>query len=537
MDTGVSGRRSTWRWFGDRSVAAKVGLVLAVSFLTTIAVAVTALVQLGQVRDNARELQRGSIARLTAASEMQQAFSRMLLAALTRNAAQDQALVAQATTDYQTAIDDITKAAKTYAEVPGANAQQQTYAKTFDETWSGFQSLLAQMLRLPPNDPQIQQLGLQANQATDKAQAIIAELSDYEATTARTVSQDAEATYRTARNVLVVVLLAGLLLAALVAAGAIRIIARPLREMRRVAIALADGDLTQHLTVRYRDEVGDTALALNRGTEHIRSAVQSLSVSARQLADSGAQVASTSAGISVSAEEASRQAATVADGAGQVSQNIQTVADGAHNMRTSIEDIAHSATEGVTVAAEAVTMANTTNQIVTNLGASSAQIGNVIKTITAIAEQTNLLALNATIEAARAGESGKGFAVVAGEVKDLAQETARATEDIARQVEAIQSDTRGAVDAIARIGDIIGRINDLQLSVASAVEEQRATTDDMSRSVSSAAEGSAAIAGSIATVAQAAGRTTDGAGDNSQSAQHLAQMSRDLQAVVDRFRF
>ena len=147
---------------------------------------------------------------------------------------------------------------------------------------------------------------------------------------------------------------------------------------------------------------------------------------------------------------------------------------------------------------------NKTNATVAKLGESSAEIGNVIKVITSIAQQTNLLALNATIEAARAGEAGKGFAVVANEVKELAKQTAKATEDISRKIEAIQNDTKGAVEAIAQIGKIINQINDIQNTIASAVEEQTATTGEISRNVAEAAKGSNEIAQNITGVAQAA---------------------------------
>jgi methyl-accepting chemotaxis protein len=161
----------------------------------------------------------------------------------------------------------------------------------------------------------------------------------------------------------------------------------------------------------------------------------------------------------------------------------------------------------------------------------------VVKAITSIAEQTNLLALNATIEAARAGEAGKGFAVVANEVKELAQETARATEDIARRVEAIQGDTAGATAAISEITAVIARINDYQTTIASAVEEQGATTAEMNRSVTDVATGSSAIAGNIAGVAEAAATTTEGVSQTQQAALDLARMSAQLQAVVARFRY
>ena len=159
----------------------------------------------------------------------------------------------------------------------------------------------------------------------------------------------------------------------------------------------------------------------------------------------------------------------------------------------------------------------------------------MVRTITSIAEQTNLLALNATIEAARAGEAGKGFAVVANEVKELAQETARATEDIVRRVEAIQADTGGAVLAIGRIGEVIGQINDYQLTIASAVEEQTATTNEMSRSVAEAAGGSTEIAANITGVSTAAESTTQALGQTRVAVDELSRMATDLRSQVSRF--
>ena len=179
----------------------------------------------------------------------------------------------------------------------------------------------------------------------------------------------------------------------------------------------------------------------------------------------------------------------VSKAAQQVSQNLQTVATGAEEMGVSIKDIAKNATEAAKVATSAVKVAETTTAIVSKLGESSTEIGQVIKVITSIAQQTNLLALNATIEAARAGEAGKGFAVVANEVKELAKETAKATEDISRKIEAIQTDTKAAVDAIASICGVINQINDISCTIATAVEEQNATTNEMSRNVSEAAHG------------------------------------------------
>ncbi len=189
------------------------------------------------------------------------------------------------------------------------------------------------------------------------------------------------------------------------------------------------------------------------------------------------------------------------------------------------------------MATAAVKTANSTNETINKLGQSSAEIGQVIKVITSIAQQTNLLALNATIEAARAGEAGKGFAVVANEVKELAKETAKATEDISRKIEAIQGDTSGAVSAIGQISTVIGQISDIQNTIASAMEEQSATTNEIGRNLAEAAKGSTDISKNIGGVAEAARSTAAGAGDTLKSAQSLEKMAADLQLLVGQFRY
>ena len=206
-------------------------------------------------------------------------------------------------------------------------------------------------------------------------------------------------------------------------------------------------------------------------------------------------------------------------------------------MDASIKEIAKSAHEAAKVAASAVSVAQRTNASVFKLGESSAEIGNVIRVITSIARQTNLLALNASIEAARAGEAGKGFAVVANAVKELANQTAKATEDIERRIDAIQTDTAAAVSAIGEISKVINRINDIQATIASAVEEQTATTGEIGRNIVEAAKGSSEIAQNITRVAHAAESTTQGASDTKSSADELAKIAAELQKLVARFKY
>ncbi|MBY0489616.1 MAG: PAS domain-containing methyl-accepting chemotaxis protein [Gemmatimonadaceae bacterium] len=259
--------------------------------------------------------------------------------------------------------------------------------------------------------------------------------------------------------------------------------------------------------------------------------------SANSLAAAAEELTATSHTMSATAEQTSAQANVVSAASEQVSRNVATVATGTEEMSASIREIASNAAEASKVAVHAVKVAESTNDTVAKLGVSSAEIGKVIKVITSIAQQTNLLALNATIEAARAGEAGKGFAVVANEVKELAKETAKATEDISQKIEAIQTDTTGAVSAIREISQIIDKIAEIQTTIASAVEEQTATTNEMGRNVTEAAKGSSEIAQNITGVAQAAIATSQGASDSLRASTELARMAADLQGMVGKFQF
>ena len=269
----------------------------------------------------------------------------------------------------------------------------------------------------------------------------------------------------------------------------------------------------------------ENATKLQAGVTQIAEIGSTLAAASEELTATSQQMAS-------SAGETSNQANVVSAAAEEVSTNVQSVATGAEEMSATIKEVAKNTTESAKVAAQAVNVAENTNATVTKLGESSAEIGSIIKVITSIAQQTNLLALNATIEAARAGEAGKGFAVVANEVKELAKETTKATENIGRMIETIQTDTKGAVEAIAQITTIIKQVNDFQNTIASAVEEQSVTTNEMTRNVTEASKGSMEIASNITSVAKAAQETTGGAADTQKAAQDLSKMAADLQAVV-----
>lgn len=273
--------------------------------------------------------------------------------------------------------------------------------------------------------------------------------------------------------------------------------------------SLSKGDMTDEAEMLMNDELGDVAMKLNESLATLRQVVGSAATTARKVNSVAKEVGDGIDEGYKETEEVIAQTQVVAGAAGDVTQSIQTVAAGAEEMGASIREISSNANEAARVAGEATEVAQRTSETVSKLGISSREIGDVVNTITAIAEQTNLLALNATIEAARAGDAGKGFAVVAGEVKDLAQETGKATDDITAKITAIQADTDGAVAAIEKISDIINQINNYQTTIAAAVEEQTATTNEMSRSVAEAATGSASIAETISQyqeIAQEAGK-------------------------------
>jgi methyl-accepting chemotaxis protein len=277
--------------------------------------------------------------------------------------------------------------------------------------------------------------------------------------------------------------------------------------------------------------------ALRSAMSEIRATVAQVAGSAAELAAASRRLSKTSQDIAGSAATTSQRAGQVSTAAEQISQSVHTAAAGAEEMGTSIHEVAQSTHEAARVGAEAVAAAVATNATIDKLGASSTEIGNVVKLITSIAEQTNLLALNATIEAARAGDAGKGFAVVAGEVKDLALETARATGDISRRVEAIQADAASSTNAIAEIGQIIGRINEYQMTIASAVEEQAATSGEISRNVSHVASGSADIAHALGGVTDAANSTSRDVDETERASAELARLSAELQQLVARFTY
>ncbi|MBG0816470.1 methyl-accepting chemotaxis protein [Planomonospora sp. ID82291] len=338
------------------------------------------------------------------------------------------------------------------------------------------------------------------------------------------------------RTLSIVVALAAAALLVGLSVPLVRSITRPIERVGRVVTALASGDLTVRSEVSSADEFGRMAAGLDGAIEALSASMRQISGSAATLAGASAELTTVASGIAGAVNDTSTRTRAASAQSEEVSRHVQTVAAGSEEMGQSIREIAQSTSEAARIAGSAVSEAERATRTIAALGESSAQIGQVLKLITSIAEQTNLLALNATIEAARAGEMGKGFAVVAGEVKELAQETAKATDDISTRVAAIQRDTEGAVEVIDKISNVIAKINEYQTTIASAVEEQTATTQEMSRGITDAATGSDRIAHDISEVASAGDRSLQGALQAEQASGEVARTADELRELVGRFR-
>ena len=528
-------RRS--RGLANVSINGKFMLVIAVAALAAVGVGISAFVGMASMSADSEYMYSQNLVPIDDLGEMQRSSLAMrvdvLSAALATNAAAADGFLAKLPGEdsaFDKAFADYTSADMTGRETDVAAAHQ---AITDYRTARDARQIPA--VRAHDSAAFNRVRDAEIIPATTKLATALGNLVKIETNSADSHLKSAESTYSNARTVVVVVLVVGLVLA--IAAGLYfaRLVAVPVRKVGAVIAAISGGDLTRTADVASRDEVGRMAQALDEATSNLRESLSVVSGSSHSLASASEELSSTSQQIGTSAEQTASQAESVSAAAEQVSRNVQTVAASAEEMSASIREIATNASEAATVAHDAVQLASAVRAAMAQLRTSSSEIGNVIGLITSIAEQTNLLALNATIEAARAGDAGKGFAVVASEVKDLAQETSKATGDISQRVETIQSDSAAAESAISEIVEVIERINGYSTTIASAVEEQTSTTGEIGRNVTEAAVGANQIAESITSVATASQVTTGAVGDSARTADEVARMASELQQVVGRF--
>lgn len=373
----------------------------------------------------------------------------------------------------------------------------------------------------------------------DQIRAVLTEMGEAESSLLAVRAASTAQSATSSRTAILAGVLVAAVLVVLLALLLARSILRPLSGLtgRLAEIADGEGDLTQRVDESRRDEFGILGATFNRFLAKLAGIIAQIGDQANSLAAASEELSTGTRQIAGSAEQTSREVGGVVGSTESMSSALSTVAAGAEEMGASIREIASSASDASQAGVEAVRVAEEASRTVTALGQSSAEITGVVNLITAIAEQTNLLALNATIEAARAGESGKGFAVVASEVKELAQETARATEDISNRVQGIQSSASATSEAITRMTEIVARVNDYQTTIASAVEEQTATTSEMARNVTEASSNSQAAAVSLSTVSTAVSETSTSIISSEQAVSELARMSATLHSLVGQFKY
>ncbi|GAA3638638.1 methyl-accepting chemotaxis protein [Kineosporia mesophila] len=534
---GVPTSRRAFR-LADLGVSAKVLAAVLAAALIAVIVWVTGFVGLKQTSDAANLIATSNVASIKAVGAVRAQFIQTNLdstnQALSRNpdtAKKFSASFTQDLTSFDTAL-------QSYRDSFPAGSP--AAIDKLASTWQSYVTIARDQL-LPLGTAN--NLDQWATVRDEKVQPIVtsltgqlSDLDTIEQADARKNAAHAVTVFRTSRNISAAVLFIGLIVALGVGTLVARTIVRSLHRVRVVCESLAGGDLTHTTGLTSHDEPGQMGRALDAAIGTLRQTVRTIGDSAASLAGAAEQLTGTASQIAASAQSTSDRSQVVSEAADMISRSVDTVAAGGEEMGAAIREISQNAAQAAQVAAEAVRLTETTSQTMHQLGESSVEIGNIVKVITSIAEQTNLLALNATIEAARAGEAGKGFAVVADEVKQLAQETARATEDISNRVQTIQADTSGSVGAISEVAEVISRISEFQTTIASAVEEQSATTAEMNRSVTEAADGTGEVSRNIGGVAEAAAATSQGAIETQAATADLARMSAQLNGIVAGFR-
>ncbi|OJF12007.1 methyl-accepting chemotaxis protein [Couchioplanes caeruleus] len=522
----------------DLSVKFKILAAVLVGTVVSLVVGVVGLMALRQSSDTAQAIYGTNVTSIEALGDLQQAMAQARLDVANHALSQDDEHMNSYGAAFAKNLEAVDAAFTAYQA--GNPATDPAMIADLREDWDAWAKVV-QEKQIPASerndlkawqetrDTEVVPLFTEINKHLDGL--TVAEEHD-----AATSAKDADSAYTTNRMVSIAVMVVGAIVALLAGLVVARQILRPLGRVKDVCDRLAAGDLTVTTGLTSRDEPGQMGAALDTAVTGLRETVMTIGGSVATLSAASEQLSAVSTQLQSGAGDVAIRATTASASTEEVNAGVQAIAAGAEEMRASIAEIAVNASRAAEISLQGLSVAESTNSQVADLGTASAEIGDVVKLITSIAEQTNLLALNATIEAARAGELGKGFAVVAGEVKELAQQTAQATEEITHRIANIQASSGSAAQAIGEITTVIAQIGDYTTTIASAVEEQTATTSEMSRSVAEAANGSGEVAHTVAGVAEVASATADGAKATHQAAGDLTRLASDLTKVVESFR-
>ena len=550
------------------AIRVKIPLGFAIVLVIVLVLGLVSISRLGAVNDNAEDVRNNWLPSTGQMSKLLTSiYSYRLREARYLLVAADGGDLDKAAADIAAGTDRIAKVRAAYQALVVPGTEDERLLKQFDQEWAVYGPLTTKMLALAKSHDAkgaTAFFNADSRESFDRAIKALNDDADFNVQEGKKAADRGAGIYGSTKWIVVLAMIFAAILCAILGWWLVSGVSTPIQRITDAMKRLAGHDLSTDIVgLGRKDEIGamasavqifkDSMITADRLAEEQRHEQEakerraarieainaefdkSASEALNYLASAATELRATAGGMSNKADLASQQAGAVAAASEEASTNVQTVAAATEELSSSIQEISRQVVQSSTIAGQAVQEAAQTGGTMRTLSEAAQKIGEVVRLINDIAGQTNLLALNATIEAARAGEAGKGFAVVASEVKNLATQTARATEDISAQVAAMQSSTGAAVAAIERIDATIGRMNEISTSIAAAMEQQGAATQEIARNVQEAARGTTEVSSNISGLNQIVEETGAASVEVLSASDELGQQAEQLRARVGTF--